>query len=689
MGINYISNNLLTSMTLTYKTSDVNIIANNFAGLYNSNITYTLNDFVIYNNKLYKSKIAITTPEEWNPAHWIKIYITDELEAKINNITKTVSGQNFIASNCKEGKSISYTIKTTCVQTGEGTPSPSNLYDLTGINELNIEWTDKNNNIRNYKINFPEDAGYVYGATLSLNNNIANFTITHWPYTVTSSKLDGAPEKGYHSTFGAWVRNLNYNTAPVPTRERQWASYGYKNICNGCELCVHNNANVSSSQNRTSFRSSAWSNYQEFYDAVKTLEDAGTPLKYIVKLRDPISYQIDLLDLTLFKGDNTFSIDNGTITLEYYIDIESLLNNISSKQEENEEEIKNLYLPSTKIITANQDAINKIWASRWMKHNTEQPLTLLWFSDIHRWSTPFKRIIEFKEYLQSLNILDDAIVTGDLVRNSSDEGNTYNNFWYQDGADDILIALGNHDHYNVGSQPHGKATFEKLNTVFFQDIDKWNVVRESNYPFYYKDYPTQRIRLIVTDPGVTDQEAPQTQWLNNTLEEARLLEYSVIVAGHYLRLNNYTAIKTVSIYNNNWSNIDSRKVQETTMNYDWSGTDIVNCVTNFINNGGNFICYLIGHTHSDIIGYPTGHPEQLIINICCASPDRAHETTLGTNDLPRYPNTRTQDAFNILTFDNNRKILKGIRIGANITMQEEPRTAFGYNWDTHEFISLI
>jgi hypothetical protein len=246
-----------------------------------------------------------------------------------------------------------------------------------------------------------------------------------------------------------------------------------------------------------------------------------------------------------------------------------------------------------------------------------------------------------------------------------------------------MIALGNHDHYDVGGQPHGKATLSKMDGIFFKTVSDWGVVRESNYPLYYKDYADQNIRLIVADAAVTSDEADETTWLQNTLSGAKTLGYSVVIATHFLNTESAT------IYNNDWSNNLARDTGTDQMSYDWDGCDIVSCVTDFIANGGKFLCYMIGHTHTDIVSYVTGHQDQLIINVACASDHRGNETSLTTNDLPRYDDTRTQDCFNVITFDGVNGIVKCVRIGANINMYQQPRTAFAYNANTHQFISLV
>lgn len=373
-----------------------------------------------------------------------------------------------------------------------------------------------------------------------------------------------------------------------------------------------------------------------------------------------------------------------TADIEEFISSIYFLTNFGIEVNNLQTSYSSLLVPKTDILLSNDDAVNKIWASRWLRSSTAKPLTLLWFSDIHRWTTPLERIIQFKNYLTDLGILNDAIVTGDLVRNSSDEESAFNSFWTNTtGTEDILIALGNHDHYDVGSQPHGKASFSKMDGLFFQTIDNWDVVRQSNYPFYYKDYDDEKVRLIIADPAVTSDEADETTWLEQTLDGAKTLGYSVIIASHFL------VTQAVSIYDNDWSNNLARDTATDSMSYDWNGCDIVSCVTDFINDGGKFLCYMIGHTHTDIVSYVANHPEQLIINVASASADREHETPLTTNDLPRYENSRTQDCFNVITFDAENSIIKCVRVGANINMYQQPRTAFAYDCNTNQFISLI
>lgn len=348
---------------------------------------------------------------------------------------------------------------------------------------------------------------------------------------------------------------------------------------------------------------------------------------------------------------------------------------------------------TAQIVKDNQDATNKILASRWLRSTTAVPLTLLWFSDIHRDKTALERIIEYKNYLNGLEMLDDTIATGDLVYGSSQDASSdthyWENFWENTpGTEDILISIGNHEYYQQGSGTHGKISMSDISDYFLSGIDNWGVVRESDNSFYYKDYEDQNIRLIVCDPAI-ESEADETAWLEDTLEGAKTLGYSVIIASHTLRLNYTTAITSATVIDNSWTDSETKKSETISLTYDWtSSCDIADCVSNFIEGGGSFLCYLIGHQHWDRLMYPTGHPDQLIICVAAATDERV-QTKLTSNDLPRYENTRTQDCFNVVTFDAENKIIKCVRVGSNMTMYEQPRTAFAYDVANHRFLSVI
>jgi len=63
------------------------------AAEYSSSATYSVGDYVIYQNELYRCSTAITTAETWTAAHWTKTSLSNEVETeKIQVVTLSSSG---------------------------------------------------------------------------------------------------------------------------------------------------------------------------------------------------------------------------------------------------------------------------------------------------------------------------------------------------------------------------------------------------------------------------------------------------------------------------------------------------------------------------------------------------------------------------------------------------------------------
>ena len=69
---------LTSYATLTDLSNAISGVLSNLAGLYDSTLTYTVGEVVIYNNKLYRCSTAITTPEAWDSTHWTQTTIASE-----------------------------------------------------------------------------------------------------------------------------------------------------------------------------------------------------------------------------------------------------------------------------------------------------------------------------------------------------------------------------------------------------------------------------------------------------------------------------------------------------------------------------------------------------------------------------------------------------------------------------------
>ncbi len=96
-----LSDKLNTSKVKTTQSStsgdvyDVNYInglpSTLIAPAYDSTATYSIGDYVIYNNGLYKCSTTISTAEAWTAAHWTQTTIMAELNNTVGNINTTLA----------------------------------------------------------------------------------------------------------------------------------------------------------------------------------------------------------------------------------------------------------------------------------------------------------------------------------------------------------------------------------------------------------------------------------------------------------------------------------------------------------------------------------------------------------------------------------------------------------------------
>ena len=273
------------------------------------------------------------------------------------------------------------------------------------------------------------------------------------------------------------------------------------------------------------------------------------------------------------------------------------------------------------------------------------PFSILHFSDPHNSSGNVKRLVDMAKYLGTS--IDDTICTGDMARDKYADGFAW---WGNiDGAEDILLCIGNHDVTDgVDYGSYGGTTPEgAYNTYFAPYINNWGVTHTGTLTYYYKDYPAKKIRLIVLDYLLTGNDATsQNAWLASVLSDARTNNYTVVIAQH-CPVRNETSINCSFSMLNKVSTYNYPVIYQQT-------------VQTFINDGGEFACYIVGHTHWDMVCYNDDYPQQICIAVTCAT------TTGRDNDQIRDDNNKSRDAANVVTVDTTNKTIKLIRIGADI-----------------------
>lgn len=323
---------------------------------------------------------------------------------------------------------------------------------------------------------------------------------------------------------------------------------------------------------------------------------------------------------------------------------------------------------------------------------SKAPTTLLWFTDIHGSADAYKRINDWSDYYT--NSIDDVIATGDLV-----EVHFFEDFsWWNNSK--ILQVLGNHDSWasesdfdqsqypglNYEDMVYGKysATRDIIKQKYVYDkfiapnVSNWNVIQPAladtyGLCFFYKDYGN--IRMIALDGNhydrgdyLIDGVDVQAQWLRSVLSDALLAGKSCVISCHYQPWS-------LELIDCSFNRDRGRHTLNPTPNM----TDAASAVSDFIGSGGDFICWISGHRHYDFIGMcsATENPF-LVISLTCSSWSKNAINAAHLN--MRKANTKTQDAFAMISFDAERGLIKMLRVGAdtNENMEKSRNIVFRY-----------
>lgn len=322
---------------------------------------------------------------------------------------------------------------------------------------------------------------------------------------------------------------------------------------------------------------------------------------------------------------------------------------------------------------------NEIDNSKHVEHayneNVPSALTLLHFSDPHADSAAVNRILADANNYNSL--IDDAICTGDMV------ANTYGSIssWWNPN---VMTCIGNHDSASYSSETGYNWTALSMadrDTYYISPFkSNWEIVHTSGESYYYKDYSSQKVRLIVMDSMLyTDngsEASNQTAWLSNLLSDAISNDYHVLIAIHSPHGGATPIDCSFSKYK------EVTRPITTDCN---TPQAVIDVVATAISNGLNFIGYLCGHTHQDNIWDAEGDGKQLMYCITCAAVTQSAQWI--NHDQHRSEN---EDAYNIVTIDTTHTLVKIIRGGgANIDNHMRTRKAICFDYSKGEIVGEI
>lgn len=368
------------------------------------------------------------------------------------------------------------------------------------------------------------------------------------------------------------------------------------------------------------------------------------------------------------------------------------------------------------IIARNLDVEHIMFAScqygfhRFGKRNPDKLFCMLVTTDIHRCVKQLESAIAYLNYYDAI---DCGICLGDIqgANFSESDGTWYTNI-VNASKKGFYTVLGNHDLGNsveckISATP--RMAFDK----FIRPVKDRIGIADLETPYYVKIFDKYKIALVVLNtydmPDTLDERGnykyhrglelfsqKQIDWLIKTLQEIPS-GYHVLVAVHDFR----DRCKSIAC---DWTQVEA----EIDNRYDspaygnvhilpsiidaWiNGTSLhaeypakktglptltVNC--DFSARGkGEFVCYLCGHHHMDIMAVDAKFPAQHIISLASSAMDMWQNFEC---DLPREGGTKAEDLLTTISVHTQKRQIRLVRIGSNYTMDLKERTCITINY---------
>ncbi len=265
--------------------------------------------------------------------------------------------------------------------------------------------------------------------------------------------------------------------------------------------------------------------------------------------------------------------------------------------------------------------------------------------------------------------------------------------------------VGNHETFK-GKE---KVSNEFIHEEMLKDLK--NIQSPNGRGYYYTDFEKHSLRLIVLNIYDYDDDLnagwvresymlSQTQcdWLIEVLKDAAEKDYAVIIASHDSDIpirggsNDFGFCQRYEPYP--WGIpgprehivadiIDAFKHgKELKLDFTYQPTGVHISIDEKFEKAGEFICHLCGHRHGDFVGYLPGFEDQLSICMPCSGcyPEGYHNIGEELSDLPRVPDTVTEDCLNFYSIDREKKTISIVRVGATVNDKLETRRALQLNY---------
>ena len=400
-------------------------------------------------------------------------------------------------------------------------------------------------------------------------------------------------------------------------------------------------------------------------------------------------------------------------TEETYTDGENEVTNLKTRVTTIESEIPS----STNIITRNRDVEDVAkYASEYGvgyggTENYYKQCSMLVTTDLHSCWDQFNSAIDYLNYLGTLDI---GGCLGDIVVNKYTDDSTSYNSAVARSQKPFLTLVGNHDCGN-STTPSNCGTTAEVLAKFITPNEAKAGQSGLTVPYYTYTDTTHKITFIclynydspetkeggsyVWARGYACYSQTEIDWLITTLSNVPS-DYAVVILEHeYTEPNtavscNWTQWNMAYIGSSNTNNagygdvqIVSEIVNAWKNGTTFSGTFAPSSSTvlptlsiscDFTSRGaGEFICYLAGHRHRDIVAKNSKFNDQIAIVLGATAID---EWQNSDSDLPRVFGKKSEDLITVVGFDRRFKRINLVRIGSNKTFTMVDRTMFSIQY---------
>ena len=333
------------------------------------------------------------------------------------------------------------------------------------------------------------------------------------------------------------------------------------------------------------------------------------------------------------------------------------------------------------VVSLHSDSKAKATTFKIQRTTSEQygnaSLKLLFFTDVHNDTVRVGRAVELMNAWGS-GYVDVAVNGGDTTSTifNADQFTAYD-AEIASSEIPVLNAVGNHDVYSTldGARPlvNQVTAYNAITAKVKENVPaivQPDGAASSGINYYY--YDVGSIRIVVLDCMYWD--SAELTWFESVLADAATNAKPVVAVAHY--------------------NFESTEVDSVDCIWNATGYGVggsssypmpiaaAEAVKTFQDNGGEFVIWLCGHSHGDAIKKLKPQYGNQFELICPSFVNRAG-TVFKSDNLTDY----NYDCLTYIVVDTYYKIVRGMRIGANINEQGAEYHTFSIKYDTGTFLS--